>query len=140
MLINDLDMRIYDESMTEYQPWILDPESVDKGATFGDNFRDNVEKIEIAAPTAGEYVIVIKHKNELRNGNQDFSLVVSTSSLDLDLVKLYWIGGSGDWNDPSNWSFSSGGAVANQVPDVTNPVVFDNNSFSVSENASVGIL
>ena len=76
MLINDLDMRIYDESNVEYQPWILDPSSPDKGASFGDNFRDNVEKIEISTPAAGEYTIVVKHKNTLRNGNQDFSLIV----------------------------------------------------------------
>ena len=129
MLINDLDMRIYDPSNNEFQPWILDPANPDNGATFGDNFRDNVEKIEIPSPAPGEYRIVIKHKNTLRNGNQDLSLVVSTSSLDLDLTKFYWIGGSGDWGDSNNWSFSSGGATANAVPGLENPVIFDVNSF-----------
>jgi subtilisin family serine protease/PKD repeat protein len=129
MLINDLDMRIYDEDENAYLPWILDPAAPDEGATFGDNFRDNVEKIEIAAPTAGEYTIVIKHKNNLRNGNQDFSLIVSTASVDLNLQTFYWIGGSGDWNNPANWSLSSGGNVANAIPAINNPVVFDNNSF-----------
>lgn len=129
MLINDLDMRIYDETDNEYLPWILDPENPDKGAAFGDNFRDNVEKIEIPTPTAGEYTIVIKHKNVLRNGNQDFSIIVSTSSLNLDLETFYWIGGSGDWNDPNHWSFNSGGNIANAVPTINNPVIFDNNSF-----------
>ena len=134
MLINDLDIRIYDESNTEYLPWILDPENEDKGAVYGDNFRDNVEKIEIPTPVPGEYTIVIKHKNELRNNNQDFSLIVTTSSLDLNLTKFYWIGGSGDWNDPNNWSLSSGGNVANAVPDISNPVIFDVNSFTNPEN------
>ncbi len=129
MLVNDLDMRIYDDEGNEYFPWILDPENPDNGATFGDNFRDNVEKIEIESPEPGEYTIVIKHKNELRNNNQDFSLIVSTSSLNLDLQTMYWIGGSGDWNDPSNWSFSSGGNVANTIPTINNPVIFDVNSF-----------
>jgi len=129
MLINDLDMRIFDSSGNEYLPWILDPANPDNGATFGDNFRDNVEKVEIAAPTPGEYTIVIKHKNELRNGNQDFTFIATTSSLDLDLTKYYWIGGSGDWNDTNNWSFSSGGATANAVPGINNPVIFDVNSF-----------
>ena len=129
MLVNDLDMRVYDENDVEYLPWILDPANPDKGASFGDNFRDNVEKIQIATPDPGEYTIVIKHKNELRNNNQDFSLVVTTGSLDLGLTKLYWIGGSGDWNDPNNWSFSSGGSIANTTPDINTPVVFDNNSF-----------
>ena len=134
MLVNDLDMRIYDSDENEYLPWILDPENPDNGAIFGDNFRDNVEKIEITNPAPGEYTIVIKHKNELRNGNQDFSLIVSASSLNLDLQTMYWIGGSGDWNDPTNWSFSSGGNVANAVPTINNPVIFDINSFTDTVN------
>lgn len=130
MLINDLDLRITDELDNEYLPWILDPESTDKGATYGDNFRDNVEKIEIPAPAAGEYTIVIKHKDELRNGDQDFSLIVTTSSLDMPLTTYYWIGGSGDWNDTNNWSLSSGGNIANSIPGISDPVIFDNNSFT----------
>ncbi len=130
MLINDLDIRIYDENNIEFMPWILDPTSPDKGASFGDNFRDNVEKIEISTPAPGEYKIVIKHKNTLRNNNQDFSLLVSTSSLDLSLTNFYWIGNSGDWNDPTNWSLSSGGNVAGGIPQISNPVIFDNNSFN----------
>lgn len=135
MLINDLDIRIYDENDNVYLPWILDPSSPDKGASFGDNFRDNVEKIEISTPDSAEYTIVIKHKNELRNKNQDFSLIVSTSSLNLNLTKFYWIGGSGDWNNPNNWSLSSGGNVANAIPDISNPVIIDNNSFVNPVNA-----
>ncbi|MCG8306205.1 MAG: S8 family serine peptidase [Cytophagales bacterium] len=134
MLINDLDMRIYDESNTAYLPWVLDPENPDKGASFGDNFRDNVEKIEIANPAPGAYTIVIKHKDELRNGNQKFSLIVTTSSQELDLTEFYWIGGSGGWNDGNNWSFSSGGNIANAVPSINNPVIFDNNSFTEPVN------
>jgi subtilisin family serine protease len=134
MLVNDLDMRIYDEENNIYRPWILDPDNPDNGAVFGDNFRDNVEKIEIEEPVAGQYTIVIKHKNRLRNGNQDFSLIVSTSSLNLDLQPLYWIGGSGDWSEPTNWSFSSGGNIANTIPTINTPVIFDQNSFVDSTN------
>ncbi len=134
MLINDLDIRIFDENNVEFMPWILDPTTPDKGASFGDNFRDNVEKIEISNPTPGNYKIVIKHKNTLRNNNQDFSLIVSTSSLDLNLTKFFWIGGSGSWNDQSNWSLSSGGNFANAIPGINNPVIFDNNSFNSPVN------
>jgi PKD repeat protein len=135
MLVNDLDMRIYDENNNVFMPWILNPANPIAAATKGDNFRDNVEKIEIPTPAAGEYTIVIKHKNELRNRNQNFSLVVSTASLDLNLSTFYWIGGSGDWNNPANWSLSSGGSVANAVPGINNPVIFDNNSFSGAVNS-----
>ena len=134
MLVNDLDMRVYDETGKSYLPWILDPASPDKPATTGDNFRDNVEKIEIKTPNAGEYRIVIKHKNTLRNKNQDFSLIVTTSSLDLNLATYYRIGGSGDWNDPTKWSLSSGGNIANNIPGLNNPVIFDDNSFTNQVN------
>ena len=134
MLINDLDIRIYDESEKIYYPWILNPSTPDKAASTGDNFRDNVEKIEIKTPTPGAYRIVIKHKSTLRNNNQDFSLIVSTSSLDLNLATFYRIGGSGDWNDPTKWSLNSGGAVANAIPGIDNPVIFDNNSFTNPTN------
>ena len=134
MLVNDLDMRIYDENANIFMPWTLDPSKPEDPATTGDNFRDNVEKIEIANPAAGEYTIVIKHKNELKNKKQDFSLIVSTASADPGLTTMYWIGGSGDWNSPANWSFSSGGNVANAVPGPQNPVVFDQNSFTAPVN------
>lgn len=41
---------------------------------------------------------------------------------------LYWIGGSGNFNDPAHWSYTSGGKAANIVPGERNDVVFDNNS------------
>ncbi len=43
---------------------------------------------------------------------------------------LYWIGNSGNWNDPSNWSYSSGGVSANKVPTDQDVVFFDELSFS----------
>ncbi len=137
MLVNDLDMRIYDKNGNISMPWMLDPSKPDNGATTGDNFRDNVEKIEIANPVAGEYTIVIKHKNTLKNKKQDFSLIVTTAVIDPGLTTMYWIGGSGDWNDPTNWSFSSGGNVANAVPGLNNPVIFDQNSFTSPVNTII---
>ncbi|MBK9270569.1 MAG: HYR domain-containing protein [Saprospiraceae bacterium] len=41
----------------------------------------------------------------------------------------YWIGGTGNWNDPTKWSLSSGGPAAGCVPVRVDHVVFDNNSF-----------
>ena len=37
----------------------------------------------------------------------------------------YWVGGSGNWSDSSNWSQSAGGAGGASVPSVTDDVVFD---------------
>jgi PKD repeat protein len=135
MLVNDLDVRIYDEDSNIFKPWILDPARPDRAATTGDNFRDNVEKAEIPVPHAGTYTIVVKHKGQLRNGRQTVSVLISTTSLDRDFTAFYWIGGSGAWNDGSNWSGRSGGAPINQAPGIENPVIFDQNSFSSSSNA-----
>jgi hypothetical protein len=45
---------------------------------------------------------------------------------------LFWIGGSGSWNNPENWSLESGGSPANVVPHEINNVYFDENSFNGS--------
>ena len=37
---------------------------------------------------------------------------------------LYWIGGSGNWNDQTNWSLSSGGAGGECTPTAIDDVVF----------------
>lgn len=46
----------------------------------------------------------------------------------------YWIGGSGNWSDPSHWSLTSGGAAnaAGCIPQSENDVYFDANSFNSS--------
>ena len=41
---------------------------------------------------------------------------------------LYWIGGSGNFNDPKHWSLSSGGPSALKSPDQKTDVIFDFNS------------
>jgi len=131
MLINDLDMRVFSEDST-FLPWIMDPSNPSRPASRGDNFRDNVEKIEIPNPAPGEYTIVINHKGQLTNDRQDFSLLVSAQQPETDLTTYYWIGNSGDWNDPANWSLRSGGPSANSVPGIESPVIFDDASFSTA--------
>ncbi len=79
MLVNDLDIRLIRKSDNAVVlPYILNPANPSAAATTGDNFRDNVEQIFIAAPQAGEYRLVISHKNELHEGkSQAYSLIVS---------------------------------------------------------------
>ena len=43
--------------------------------------------------------------------------------------KLYWVGGSGNFNDPNHWSFSSDGLGGAKTPSITDDVYFDENSF-----------
>ncbi|WP_241311292.1 hypothetical protein [Chryseobacterium arthrosphaerae] len=50
---------------------------------------------------------------------------------------LYWIGGQGEWRDPSHWSLSSGGtAITNcDIPTSADNVYFDQNSgFNPAQN------
>lgn len=76
-LVHDLDMSITQGANT-FMPWILNPASPANAATKGDNFRDNVEKIEIDNAIPGQtYTITINHKGNLQRGNQAFSLIVS---------------------------------------------------------------
>lgn len=44
-------------------------------------------------------------------------------------LPMYWIGGTGNWNDPAHWSYSSGGSPAGCIPHPLTDVYFDNNSF-----------
>lgn len=78
-LMNDLDIRLTRLSDNQvFTPYILNPSAPSAAATNGDNTRDNVEQIHIAAPTAGAYAIRITSKRALANGvNQSFSLVIS---------------------------------------------------------------
>ncbi|MBI4648115.1 MAG: SprB repeat-containing protein, partial [Bacteroidia bacterium] len=41
----------------------------------------------------------------------------------------YWVGGTGDWNDPGHWTYTSGGAGGASVPTEKNDVYIDEFSF-----------
>jgi gliding motility-associated-like protein len=45
-------------------------------------------------------------------------------------LQLYWVGGKGDWDDVSHWSFTSGGPGGACVPTAIDNVFFDANSFN----------
>ncbi|MEA1787514.1 S8 family serine peptidase [Arenibacter sp. GZD96] len=74
-LVNDLDIRISKDGTTFY-PWKLSAMNADQPATKGDNKVDPYEKIQIES-AHGEYHIRISHKGKLKNGSQNFSLIVS---------------------------------------------------------------
>jgi hypothetical protein len=98
MLVNDLDLRIQKPDNNLEQPYILDPANPANAATTGDNFRDNVEMVHIASPTAqAVYQIKITHKGTLSGGSQIFSLILS--------------GNMADANDPVNFAATSPSAT-----------------------------
>lgn len=48
-------------------------------------------------------------------------------------TKYYWVGGTGNWSDPTHWAFTSGGAgqaSSGCIPTRYDSVYFDANSFS----------
>jgi hypothetical protein len=54
---------------------------------------------------------------------------------------LYWVGDAGDWNDPTHWSLTSGGAFPSSetcAPTDADDVMFDVNSFTIA-GQTVGI-
>ncbi len=130
MLVNDLDIRILDEDGKVYFPWSLDPSQTvsARGINDKDNFRDNVEQVQIFDPEPKKYTILVSHKGTLVNNAQEFSLVMTAGVQDGVEETLFWIGGDeGNWNDPLNWSTVSGGPSANKIPELTSRVVFEGN-------------
>jgi gliding motility-associated-like protein len=56
-------------------------------------------------------------------------LLLFTSIISLPAQTLYWVGGSGNFNDPAHWSLQSGGAGGAKIPGLADDVHFDKNSF-----------
>lgn len=137
MLVNDLDIRIVDSGTGTYYPWILNPSAPNAAATKGDNFRDNVEKIEFENPQARPYKLVVSHKGQLQGGSQSFSIILSYTSDNDNSLAYYWIGGSGDWSDSGHWSLTSGGVSSGVLPTINDRVFFDENSFNQSSTISL---
>ncbi|MBK6446117.1 MAG: T9SS type A sorting domain-containing protein [Bacteroidetes bacterium] len=49
---------------------------------------------------------------------------------------LYWVGGSGNWNDGAHWSLTSGGSSAGCKPTLLDNAFFDANSFSGNDTVT----
>jgi gliding motility-associated-like protein len=56
----------------------------------------------------------------------------------MNSVALYWVGGSGNWDDPQHWSYTSGGMPGACIPTPLNDVYFDMNSFN-APNQTVNV-
>lgn len=50
---------------------------------------------------------------------------------------LYWVNGSGDWNQTAHWSLTSGGGGGQCIPTPIDDVIFDRNSFGVNERVNI---
>lgn len=71
-----------------------------------------------------------------------YTTIFLLCSINLFSQKLYWVGGaSNNWNNPVNWSTTSGGTGGAGVPGVANYAVFDSNAdVNFDAGASTSIL
>jgi len=77
VLINDLNIRIYDESKAAYYPWKLDGDNPANAAYKGGNYRDNVETVNIKNPAAGFYTVRVNETGTLEGGQQSYALIIN---------------------------------------------------------------
>ncbi len=63
-LVNDLNMKLISPTLTEYDPWVLDPTpnptNLDADATRGIDDLNNMEQVTLDDPTAGVYIVKVK--------------------------------------------------------------------------------
>ena len=79
-LVNNLDLKITYNGIV-YFPWKLDVNSPQSPATQNsDNDVDNIEKVFIDNAEPGSYTIEVKHKGNLKDGSQEFSLIADAKS------------------------------------------------------------
>ncbi|MBF8150754.1 S8 family serine peptidase [Winogradskyella sp. F6397] len=80
MLINDLDVRVVSDTEV-YYPWMMEPNAnynnYALAASKGDNYRDNIEIINVKDISPGQYTVNVSHKGTLVNELQEFSLVIN---------------------------------------------------------------
>jgi subtilisin family serine protease len=75
-LVNDLDIKLTDANGNDYFPWKLNASTPSAAATKGVNNVDNVEIVEIQAPS-GTYTITVSHKNSLSGGLENYALLIN---------------------------------------------------------------
>ncbi|MBW8361626.1 MAG: S8 family serine peptidase [Kaistella sp.] len=81
-LVNDLDVKITNASATVFYPWKLQGMAVyyDAASNNSTNDVDNFERVDINNPL-GLYTITVTHKGSLVGGNQNFTLIATSSNL-----------------------------------------------------------
>src|SRR5690625_7522755 len=91
VLVNNLDIPLIEIAGDTYYPYVLDPNNPSASATTGDNFRDNIEKIEVSNPE-GEYNLSISHKEILEEDEQKLRLNIrgiTNKTLVLETYDIY---------------------------------------------------
>ena len=77
VLVNDLDVRVFDPSNNQYFPWTLNPNSPSALAVQNAaNHRDNIEQVRVNSPVAGTWRVEVVGFN-VPDGPQPFSIGVT---------------------------------------------------------------
>jgi len=142
MLINDLDLRIFNEIGVEFFPWTFEGLTIGSPVAVGDNSRDNVEQIVLRDIPSGNYKIVVSHKSTLIE-EQQFSLILTYEDFRSPSDPFYWIGTeTGSWEDEANWSNEVQGEAGSKIPGLDDVVIFEASlnetlEVSISEDAMI---
>lgn len=77
-----------------------------------------INNVDALAPPLGSYAISL---SDTTNGSDGWFFAPAN---------FYWIGNTGNWNDPAHWSASSGGTSLGCIPSQFDNAIFDLNSFN----------
>lgn len=113
-LVNDLDLRLSIDGTT-FLPWKLDYSAASGFSNSkGDNLVDNIERVEIDAPTTGVYTLTVSHKGTLQGNeggpfspqNQDFALIVTGNNITLGAKENFFADNLVVYPNPSKGKFT----------------------------------
>lgn len=96
--------------------------------TFGSSASTSLANIYLQNISAAGAITPISLSGADAGGNSGFNISSGTAG------SRYWIGGSGDWNDASHWSLTSGGVGGACIPTVQDDVFFNVASFGGTGN------
>ena len=156
-LVNDLDLRLSKDGV-DYFPWKLDYSNTSGFSNSkGDNIVDNIERVELEAPSTGMYTLTVTHKGLLQGNvggpfdpqSQDYALIVtgnnitlgtSDNSLSNNLV-VYPNPNKGEFTISFDSSLSDNSDVNVDIYDVSGRLVykntFTNNTVRFNETISL---
>ncbi|WP_417876209.1 S8 family serine peptidase [Winogradskyella sediminis] len=156
-LVNDLDLRLSKDGV-DYFPWKLDYSNTSGFSNSkGDNIVDNIERVELEAPSTGMYTLTVTHKGLLQGNvggpfdpqSQDYALIVtgnnitlgtSDNSLSNSLV-VYPNPNKGEFTISFDSSLSDNSDVNVDIYDVSGRLVykniFTNNTVRFNETISL---
>jgi gliding motility-associated-like protein len=93
------------------------------------NFLANFCKISYVMAAGGNPFVSNGSKDV--GGNSGITFVAAIP------LNLYWVGGSGQWNDTAHWSYNSGGPGGACIPTDIDNVWFDANSFILGDSVVI---